>query len=92
MRPSSRCSNGTARGETYEAVVTDALALIRLAGEASRGWLSHRDRIVEAGRAERLTVAEAFSRYAGIDLLAGIAPGGEDRPRAPRHGRRRRGA
>jgi lysyl-tRNA synthetase class 2 len=64
-------------GEAYEAVVADALALVRLAGAANRGWLSHRDRIVEAARVERLSVAEACRRHAGIDLLASIAPNGE---------------
>lgn len=70
------------RGETYEEVVRDALELVRLAGEGSRGWLSHRDRIVEARRFERLSVAEAFTRHAGIDLLASISANGDtDRAR-----------
>jgi lysyl-tRNA synthetase class 2 len=64
-------------GEAYEAVVSDALELVRLAGKANRGWLSHRAHILEAGRAQRLTVAQAFSRYAGIDLLASLGPDGE---------------
>jgi lysyl-tRNA synthetase class 2 len=69
-------------GEAYEAVVRDALEFVRLAGAGNRGWLSHRDRIVEAGRFERLSVAEAFTRHAGIDLLASVSPSGEtDRAR-----------
>jgi lysyl-tRNA synthetase class 2 len=69
-------------GETYETVLADALALVRLAGEANRGRLTHREHILEAGRIERLTVAQAFSRHAGIDLLAGLAADGEtDRDR-----------
>jgi hypothetical protein len=36
---------------------------------------------------ERLSVAEAFQRHAGVDLLASVAADGADRPRRP--GRRR---
>ncbi len=58
--------------EPYEAVMEDCLAMLRLAAETAGSrtlrWRGH-----EAdpfGEAERLSVAEAFERYAGIDLLA----------------------
>ena len=66
----------------YAAVMDDAVSLLRLAAE-STGTPAFRWR----GRAcdpfappERLTVAEAFARHAGVDLLATVAPdGGADR-------------
>jgi lysyl-tRNA synthetase class 2 len=56
----------------YDALIQDCSALLRLAAEAAgTGVLRHRDRSVDASAApERLTVAEAFRRYAGIDLPA----------------------
>jgi lysyl-tRNA synthetase class 2 len=58
--------------EDYEAVIADALALARLAAEsAGAKTLCHQDRRCDPfAEAEWLTVADAFSRYAGIDLLA----------------------
>ena len=59
-------------GEPYEAVVRDCLAMLRLAAEAARGKvLRYRERECDPFvEAERLSVVEAFARYAGIDLLA----------------------
>ena len=58
-------------GESYDAVIADCIALLRLAAvTAGSESLSYRGRRVAATAApERLTVAESFSRYAGIDLL-----------------------
>jgi lysyl-tRNA synthetase class 2 len=58
--------------EPYEAVIEDCLAMLRLAARTA-GSRSLRWRGREAdpfGDAERLSVAEAFERYAGLDLLA----------------------
>ena len=58
--------------EPYATVIADTLALVRLAA-ATTGATSffYRDRICDPrAEVERLTVAEAFVRYAGIDLLA----------------------
>jgi lysyl-tRNA synthetase class 2 len=59
-------------GEPYEAIIADTLAIIRLAAEAT-GILQFefRGRTCDPrAEAERISVAEAFARYAGIDLLA----------------------
>jgi lysyl-tRNA synthetase class 2 len=66
----------------YEALMDDAAALLALAAEtAGATALSFRGRTADPLAApERLTVAEAFDRFAGIDLLATIADdGGTDR-------------
>jgi lysyl-tRNA synthetase class 2 len=65
-------------GEPYDAIMADCLAILRLAAETV-GTLQLRWRGREAdpfAEAERLSVAEAFSRYAGIDLLATMAADG----------------
>ena len=65
--------------EVYEAVIADSLALLRLAAEVVETELfRHREAQCDprAG-AERLTVAEAFTHFAGIDLLATLSPSGE---------------
>jgi len=64
--------------EPYETVIEDALALVRLAAQiAGTGLLRHRTRACDPfAAAERLSVADAFSRHAGIDLLATLAADG----------------
>ncbi len=59
-------------GEPYEAIIKDCLAMLRLAAEATRvKALRFRDRECDPfAEAERLSVVDAFARYAGIDLLA----------------------
>lgn len=66
-------------GEPYAAVVDDCLSLVRLAAETTaierltfRG--THCDPHADA---ERLSVGDAFIRYAGIDLLATLSDKGE---------------
>lgn len=65
--------------EPYEAVIADTLSLVRLAAETTGlSAFSFRDRICDPkAPAERLTVAEAFQRHAGIDLLATLSEKGE---------------
>ncbi len=65
--------------EPYEAVVADALALVRRAAEiAETKQLRHQDRSCDPfAEAQWLTVADAFARHAGIDLLATLTPSGE---------------
>jgi lysyl-tRNA synthetase class 2 len=64
--------------ETYEAVIADAIDLMRVAANAAGARaLSYRG--VEAdphAEPERLTVAAAFERHAGIDVLATVAADG----------------
>jgi lysyl-tRNA synthetase class 2 len=69
-------------GEPYETLMTDCAAILALAAQAAgTRHLTFRGRAADAFAApERLTVAEAFTRYAGIDLLATLSatlPGGE---------------
>lgn len=67
-------------GEPCEAVIADCLKVIALAAEAA-GTRRFVFRGVEADpvAVERLTVAEAFARHAGIDLLATVRGGEGDR-------------
>lgn len=67
--------------ENYDAVIADCIALIRLAAEiAGTGALSYRGHtVVASAEAERLSVAEAFHRYASVDLLATLTPEHGDR-------------
>lgn len=71
-------------GENYEALMRDCGEMLALAAEVGGiKTFSHRgmecDPFLEP---ERLTLAEAFDRHAGIDLLATISRKGEtDRPR-----------
>lgn len=61
--------------ETYETVMEDCAAILRIAAEAvGSRQLRWRDRVADpfAGP-ERVTVAEAFARAYGIDLLATIS-------------------
>lgn len=60
--------------EPYEAVMADALALLAAAASsAGNDRLVYRDRSADPfAEAERLTVADAFAGFAGIDLLATI--------------------
>lgn len=66
-------------GEPYETLMKDCAALLALAAEtAGADALAFRGRFADPFAApERLTVAEAFHRFAGIDLLATVQPDGE---------------
>lgn len=58
--------------EPYEAIIADTLALIRLAAEITGiAQFEFRGRVCDPrAEAERISVADAFDRHAGIDLLA----------------------
>jgi lysyl-tRNA synthetase class 2 len=66
-------------GETYESLMKDSATLLALAAETTgTKHFSYRGRSVDPFlEPERLSVAEAFERYAGIDLLATISGDGE---------------
>jgi elongation factor P--(R)-beta-lysine ligase len=68
-------------GAPYEAIMADAVAVIGQAAEANGvGRFSFRGRTADPfAEPERLTVASACARFAGIDLLATIADGEGDR-------------
>jgi elongation factor P--(R)-beta-lysine ligase len=65
-------------GEPYKTLMDDCAAILnRAADAAGTKQFSFRGRAADAlATPERLTVAEAFTRFAGIDLLATL-PGGE---------------
>ncbi|UVF21829.1 EF-P lysine aminoacylase EpmA [Microvirga terrae] len=65
-------------GESYEALMRDCAEILRLAAEtAGTRSLAWRGRETDPFKEpERLSVAEAFDRFAGIDLLASIDPQG----------------
>ncbi|MEQ1866801.1 MAG: EF-P lysine aminoacylase EpmA, partial [Micropepsaceae bacterium] len=61
-------------GETYDAAIADCLRILSIA--ASVAGAAH---LMHDRDAERLTVADAFSTHAGIDLLATLTPTEGDR-------------
>jgi elongation factor P--(R)-beta-lysine ligase len=65
-------------GEGYETLMGDCARMLRLAAEAAGALLlRYRDRTCDPFVPfERISVAEAFVRYAGIDLMATIAADG----------------
>jgi elongation factor P--(R)-beta-lysine ligase len=67
--------------EPYEVLMEDCAALLALAAEgAAATRFSFRDRSIDPSLPpERVSVAEAFQRHAGIDLLATLSDGQTDR-------------
>ena len=67
--------------EPYEALMQDCAAILRLAAEsAGASSLTFRGRAADPfAEPERVTVAEAFARFAGIDLLASVSLDATDR-------------
>lgn len=68
-------------GADYTEVMADAAAILRLAAEAADNrFVSFRGSTSNPrAEPERLTVAEAMSRYAGVDLIATLTSEGGDR-------------
>jgi elongation factor P--(R)-beta-lysine ligase len=66
-------------GEPYTALMEDCAGLLKAAAQAAGTWhFSFRGRSADASaEPERMSVAEAFGCYAGIDLLATLSPDGE---------------
>jgi lysyl-tRNA synthetase class 2 len=64
--------------EPYEAVMADCAAVLGMAAETVGAKVfSFRGRACDPlGKPQRLTLAEAFDAFAGIDLLASVAPDG----------------
>src|SRR3974390_403983 len=69
--------------EPYESLMTDCISLLAAAAEvAETKEFSCRGRVADPfAAAERVTVADAFARFTGIDLLATISEHGVDRDR-----------
>ncbi|TCL72946.1 EF-P lysine aminoacylase EpmA [Rhizobium sp. BK251] len=71
-------------GETYESLMADCAGILALAAETAkaRKFTYRGFEIDPFAEPERVSVAEAFERFAGIDLLASIAANGStDRTR-----------
>jgi elongation factor P--(R)-beta-lysine ligase len=68
-------------GEPYTALMADCAAILKAAAQAAGTWhFSFRGRSADAfAEPERISVAEAFGRYAGIDLLATLDGADGDR-------------
>lgn len=66
-------------GADYTVLMDDCAAMLRLAArEAGAGVLRYRDITCDPfAEPERLSVADAFTRYAGVDLLATVDTAGE---------------
>jgi elongation factor P--(R)-beta-lysine ligase len=66
-------------GEPYEAVIADCLSVLTLAAQTTGAKMySFRGKDCDPfAAAERLSVADAFARYAGIDLLATLSAEGQ---------------
>jgi elongation factor P--(R)-beta-lysine ligase len=68
-------------GESYRVLMDDCAAILQLAAQAAgTREFRFRGRAADAfAEPERLTVAEAFAKFAGIDLLATLPDGKPDR-------------
>jgi lysyl-tRNA synthetase class 2 len=75
--------------EPYDTLMSDCAAILALAAEAAgTKVLTFRGRTADPFAAlERLTVADAFERFAGIDLLATLPDGEPDTPALARAAR-----
>jgi lysyl-tRNA synthetase class 2 len=65
--------------EPYDAVIADCLSVLRKAASvtAAKSFSSRGRSCDPRAEPERLTVAEAFEKFAGIDLLSTLSPAGE---------------
>ena len=79
--------------EDYSAVIADSLALLKLAADVTEAKvLRHREAECDPfAEADRLTVAEAFTHLAGIDLLGTLSADGVGDEHALRSRARRGG-
>jgi lysyl-tRNA synthetase-like protein GenX len=66
-------------GESYEQLMDDCAAMLALAADTAktRRFAFRNMEVDPFAEPERVTLAEAFDRYAGIDLLASVAASGE---------------
>jgi lysyl-tRNA synthetase class 2 len=73
-------------GESYRALMEDCTAIMQAAAQAAGArQLTFRGRFADAfAEPQRLSVAEAFDRFAGIDLLATLPDGKPNRARFAR--------
>jgi lysyl-tRNA synthetase class 2 len=69
--------------DRYDQLMDDCMAVLACAARTTgTRQISFRDRCADPSASpERMTVADAFARFAGIDLLAALPPAGPDRAR-----------
>jgi lysyl-tRNA synthetase class 2 len=69
--------------DRYDQLMDDCMAVLACAARTTgTRQVSFRDRCADPSAApERLTVADAFASFAGIDLMAALPPAGPDRAR-----------
>jgi len=79
--------------EDYQTVITDSLAMVKLAADVMEtDRFSYRGAQCDPrSQADRLTVAQAFTHFAGIDLMATLSPAGKGDAAALRSRARRGG-
>ena len=66
--------------EPYERIIADTADLLRVAARAAGDGLAWRGTLCDPfAEPEHVSVADAFARHAGIDLLATLKPRGSDR-------------
>jgi lysyl-tRNA synthetase class 2 len=72
--------------DRYERLMDDCMAVIAATAQTTgTRQFSFRDRTADpSAEPERITVTEAFERFAGIDLMAALPPEGPDRRRFAR--------
>jgi lysyl-tRNA synthetase class 2 len=72
--------------EPYDVLIDDCIAIASEAAQITQTrQFGFRGRMADPfAEPERLTVAEAFAKFAGIDILATLAPGAADRERFAR--------
>jgi elongation factor P--(R)-beta-lysine ligase len=72
--------------EPYDVLIDDCIAIVREAAQLTQTrQFAFRGHVADPFKEpERLTVAEAFARFARIDILATLAPGTADRDRFAR--------
>jgi lysyl-tRNA synthetase class 2 len=67
-------------GEPYERIIADTVEMLKLAAAETGNQLTWRGKVADPmGEAEHLSVADAFLRHAGIDLLVTLSARGADR-------------
>lgn len=67
-------------GEPYERIIADTVEMLKLAAGETGNKLTWRGKVADLmGEADYLSVADAYLRYAGIDLLATLSARGADR-------------
>ena len=67
-------------GEPYERIIADTVEMLKLAARETGNRLTWRGKVADPlSEAEYLSVADAFLRYAGIDLLTTLSARGADR-------------